>query len=145
MKKRKAKSPAVDQWGSDMEGEHDGLEPGEDDEPSLCGTAEMAGAGGGDKDLEAGREDEEPSLGWPERMSQTAQTGGSDDREFAAEPGRGIVKAAMRRPPNHARTDHSGQHVDVDDMRINARKIRNLSPKQEDLLAPRIDRAEVRI
>jgi hypothetical protein len=42
--------------------------------------------------------------------------------------------------------DHSGRHVDIDDsVRIGARKIRNLSPKQAKLLAPRIDRGEVRL
>ena len=48
------------------------------------------------------------------------------------------------RPGNHARTDHSGRHVDIDDSRIGQRRIRNLSPKQEKLLA-RIDRGEVHI
>jgi hypothetical protein len=52
----------------DVEGEHGGREPGEDDEPSLCGCAEMAGAGGDDREGE--RKDEEPALGWPERISQ---------------------------------------------------------------------------
>ena len=44
------------------------------------------------------------------------------------------------RPGSHARTDHSGRHVDIGDSRIGQRRIRNLSPKQEKLLAPRIDR-----
>jgi hypothetical protein len=42
--------------------------------------------------------------------------------------------------------DPSCKHVEVDDsVRIGARKIRNLSAQQEELLAPRIDRTEVRI
>jgi hypothetical protein len=49
------------------------------------------------------------------------------------------------RPGSHARTDHSGRHVDIDDSRIGQRRIRNLSPKQERLLAPRVDRGEVHI
>jgi hypothetical protein len=49
-------------------------------------------------------------------------------------------------PASYTRTDHSGRHVDIDDsVRIGARKIRNLSPKQAKLLAPRIDRGEVRL
>jgi hypothetical protein len=40
---------------------------------------------------------------------------------------------------------NSGRHVGVDVTRIGARKIRNLSPKQEKLLPPRIDRSEVRL
>lgn len=75
-----------------------------------------------------------------------SKPGGSDDRELAGEPGKRIVAAANARPSAHGRTDHSGQHVDIDDsVRIGARKIRNLSPKQEELLTPRIDRSEVRI
>ena len=49
------------------------------------------------------------------------------------------------RPGSHARTDHSGRHVDIDDSRIGQRRIRNLSPKQEKLLTPQIDRGEVHI
>jgi hypothetical protein len=46
----------------------------------------------------------------------------------------------------HDKTDHSGRYVDIDDsVRIGPRKIRNLSPKQEKLLAPRIEHSEVRI
>jgi hypothetical protein len=38
--------------GQDLEDEHDGREPSEDDEPSLCGRADEAGGGGDDRDLE---------------------------------------------------------------------------------------------
>jgi hypothetical protein len=101
---------------------------------------------GDDKDLEGDDADREPSLGWPERVVQTAQSGGSDDREFSAEPGRAVVKRSRRHKPAHCKTDHSGHHVDIDDScRIGARKIRNLSSKQEKLLATRIDRGEVRL
>lgn len=131
--------------GSDREDEFDGREPDVDAEPSLCGTAEMAGANGGDKDLEGEDFDREPSLGWTIDGCVTATNYEGCDRELAAEPGREIISAAYDRPPAHDKTDHSGRHVDVDDMRIGTRKIRNLSPKQEKLLAPRIDRSEVRI
>jgi hypothetical protein len=47
--------------GGDLEDEHDGREPSEDAEPSLCGSAEMAGANGDDRDLEGEREDDDPS------------------------------------------------------------------------------------
>ena len=132
------------QGGSlDLEDQHDGREPGEDDEPSLGGIE--ACTGGDDKDMEGDDADREPSLGWPERLGQAAQPGGFDDRELAAEPGKRTVRAAKMRPGSHARTDHSGRHVDIDDSRVGQRRIRNLSPKQEKLLAPRIDRGEVRI
>jgi hypothetical protein len=129
----------------DVEGEHDGREPCVDGEPSLCGSADEAGAGGSDQDIEGERFDDEPSLGWPERLRQTAQPGGSDDRELSAETGKRIVDAARSRKWSHCKNDDSGRHVDVDDIRIGTRKIRNLSPKQEKRLAPRIDRGEVRI
>jgi hypothetical protein len=132
-----------------------------DGEPSLCGRADEAEAGGDDRDLEGDRVDDEPSLGWPGRVHQTAQTGrlrrsgiiGRSRHALCVAGGRApkggarrIIKAGRRRKPNHCKTDHSDQQVDVDDSaRIGARKIRNLSPKQEKLLAPRIDRSEVRI
>jgi hypothetical protein len=131
----------VDNRGDDLEGEHDGAEPSEDDEYSLCGVTVEAGNG----DLEGPLVDNEPSLGWPEGVRQVSQLGGSDDGELAGEPGGGIVAAARRRPPLHRTNDSSGFRVDIDDMRIGARTIRNLSDRQYDLLAPRIDHSEVRL
>jgi hypothetical protein len=79
-------------------------------------------------------------------VSQSASPGNFDDREQAAEPGRGVVTAAYDRPSTHCKADDSGRHVDIDDScRIGARRIRNLSAKQEKLLAPLIDRSQVRI
>jgi hypothetical protein len=131
----------------DLEEEHDGKEPDVDDEPSLCGSAEMAGTSGDDRDLEGDDSDREPSLGFPERgEGPSGHLGNFDDRELSAEAGARVVRAARKRPATHIRTDHSGSHVDIDDsVRIGTRKIRNLSPKQEKLLAPRIDRGEVRL
>jgi hypothetical protein len=125
----------------DLEGEHDGAEPGEDDEYSLCGLTVESGNG----DLEGPLADDEPSLGWSERMRQVSEPGGSDDRELAGEPGRGVVAAAANWSPAHRMTDNSSRHVDVDDMRIGARKIRNFQRQRRTSLAPRIDRSEVRL
>lgn len=73
-------------WASggdrDLEDEHDG------GEPSLCGiTADDMIGGAGDRDLEdddAYRDDDtvsEPSLGWPERIDQSAGAGCWRDEE----------------------------------------------------------------
>jgi hypothetical protein len=73
-------------WASggarDLEDEHDGSEP------SLCGiTADDIIGSTGDRDLEeddADRDDDtirEPSLGWPERVDQTAGVGCWRDKE----------------------------------------------------------------
>jgi hypothetical protein len=140
--------------GDDLEGDareddEDGgdREPDVDDEPSLCGITAGEGLAGGDRDLEGDDSDREPSLGWPEnRVSQSASPGNFDDREQAAEPGRDVVQAAYDRPSTHYKADASGGHVDIDDScRIGTRLIRNLSAKQKGLLAPRIDRGEVRL
>lgn len=61
----------VDHRGDDPEGEHDGAEPGEDDEYSLCWVSVESGNG----DLEGPLADDEPSLGWPERVRQVSQPG----------------------------------------------------------------------
>jgi hypothetical protein len=54
----------VDARGDDMEDEHDGAEPSEDDEYSLCAVNVEPGNG----DLEGPLADDERSLGWPGRM-----------------------------------------------------------------------------
>jgi hypothetical protein len=129
-------------WGfggtSDREGPEDDLEP------SLCGVTVEAGLD--DRDLEGDDADREPSLGWPEdRVSQAAHPGNFDDRELAGGAARCVVEAARGREPTHCTADNTGRHVDIDDSRIGARRIRNLSAEQAELLAPRIDRSEVRI
>ena len=121
------------QGGSlDFEDQHDDREPDVDDEPPLCGIglARAAAIGIWRDDVE-GR----PRLaGMPETNSAA---GGSDNRELSAEAGARICRAQAA--DQSCKTDHSGRHVDIDDSRINARRIRSLSPKQEELLAPRID------
>lgn len=56
-------------WGrggtNDLEDEHDGCEPHEDDEPNLCGISVDAAMAG--PDLEADDSDDEPSIGFDER------------------------------------------------------------------------------
>jgi hypothetical protein len=128
--------------GLDLEDEHDGASPARMTSRRYAACPLNRVTDG--RDIEGEDSDREPSLGWPERVTQTPQPDGSDDRELSAEAGARLVRAARKRPRSHARTDHSGRHVDVDDSRVNARHIRNLSPKQEKL-APRIDRGEVRI
>ena len=101
-----------DGLGRDLEDEHDGAEP---ENEGGCGA----------------KEDDEPSLGWPERVDQTkgagSQTG--DDRELQDHAT--VLPVAPR----------AAQGVMVEDRGYGGRKvIRNLTDGQQEAMAEKMDR-----
>jgi hypothetical protein len=118
-------------------GPYDEREPPVDDEPSL---------GGGDgRDLEADYADDEPSLGWPERMRQREGDYGSQEDREQCLPLETKVAGARYRDSNRWAPNNDGRHVDAE-VGYRCRKLRNLSDRQRQIiLGPKVDRSEVSI
>jgi len=90
----------------------------------------------------ASARDDERSLGWPERMRQVSQSGGSDDRELTGEPDTQVIAAARDRPSTHWKTDQSGKNIDIhDSVRVGTRKSTTCRPNRRPVgAADRSDR-----
>lgn len=100
--------------------EHDGREPGEDDEPIL---------------------------GWPENVTQGINHSGWNDYEFSGSELTEARRARYRKgKANRYAVNRDGKHVDAErGFAVGHRRIRNLSDGQRKLIGPKIERGAVTV
>jgi hypothetical protein len=173
------------EWGAsgskDLEDEHDGGEPGEDDEPTL-GSVEGSGAwksknagqeawargssddregdpgcddregdellhGGDEHDGAEPDEDGEPTLGWtePREKGQQALGDNGTEPEQGSTSSVDLIEGRSRysQRDRSSYTNRDGKHVDAEQGFASRKRLRNLSDRQKEIVAPRLDRDAV--
>jgi hypothetical protein len=127
-----------DRWSIGNTDDREG-DPGCDDREDVCEDegAEHDGA-------EPDEADSEPSLGWTAQVSQGQGTWGSnEDCERAGSTLTAAAQARYRPFDRHAVTNRDGRHVDAEPGFAGRKRLRNLSDKQREIVAPLVDSEKV--